>query len=149
MSKAHLTALATALALGAFAPRLAAQDTSSAGGARPDTSGYTGAGGVDTSARPGRVGAMDTAGAAAGVTDSAGGAAADTASLRKAGDSAEYAPRSGAATSSAVPMGAGDTSGIPGRRADSIKTGGGATLPRSGADSSWSADSAAAAKSSP
>lgn len=63
MSKAHLTALAATLVFGAFAPRLAAQDTSSAGVARPDTSGYTGAGGVDTSA--GRFG--DTTGAA--VTD--------------------------------------------------------------------------------
>ena len=42
MSKAHLTALAAALAIGALAPPVAAQDTSSAGVARPDTSAYTG-----------------------------------------------------------------------------------------------------------
>src|SRR5437762_4748138 len=45
--------------------RSAAQDTSAAGHA-PDTSGYNGTGGVDTSAQPGRVGAIDTT---AGVTD--------------------------------------------------------------------------------
>lgn len=39
MPKAHLTTLVAALALGTVAPRLAAQDTSSAGQARPDTSG--------------------------------------------------------------------------------------------------------------
>jgi hypothetical protein len=62
MSRSHFSAVAVALALGAFAPRLMAQDTSSTTPTRSDTSGYTtGAGGVDTSARPGRVGATDTA----------------------------------------------------------------------------------------
>ena len=148
MSKAHLTAVAAALALGAFAPRLAAQDTSAAGVARPDTSGYTGAGGVDTSARPGRVGATDTAAGAAGV-DTAVGAAGDTSKWRKSGDSAAYTPQPGAATDSTAPMGAGDTTGIPGRRTDSTKSGAAGAPRPSGADSSWSADSAAAAKASP
>jgi hypothetical protein len=75
MPKAHLTALVAALALGAMAPRLAAQDSSSAGQARPDTSGYTGAGGVDTSARPGGAGTIDT--------------------IRLGGDSASATPRVG------------------------------------------------------
>ena len=69
MPKAHLTALVAALALATVAPRLAAQDSSVAGQARTDTSGYTGAGGVDTSASPNMVGATDTAGTTA---DSAG-----------------------------------------------------------------------------
>jgi len=64
MSRGQLTAVITALAVGALAPRLAARDTSTAGQARPDTSGYNGTAGVDTSAQPGRVGAMDTTGAA-------------------------------------------------------------------------------------
>jgi hypothetical protein len=64
MSRGQRTAVITALAIGAFAPRLAAQDTSTGGQARPDTSGYNGTAGVDTSAQPGRVGAMDTTGAA-------------------------------------------------------------------------------------
>ena len=59
MSRGQLTAVITALALGAIAPRLAAQDTAGVGHA-PDTSGYTGTGGIDTSAQPGRVGAIDT-----------------------------------------------------------------------------------------
>ena len=60
MSRAHLTALVAALAVGAVAPRLAAQDTSAARPSAPDTSAYTGAGGVDTSAAPMRVEATDT-----------------------------------------------------------------------------------------
>src|SRR5215207_1121697 len=76
MSRAHLTALATALALGAFAPRLAAQDTSSAGLAQPDTAGYTGAGGVDTSASRGRFG--DSTGAATDTIRLGGDSTSDT-----------------------------------------------------------------------
>ena len=68
MPKAHLTALVAALALATVAPRLAAQDSSAAGQARPDTSGYTGAGGVDTSVSPSIVGATDTAGTTADST---------------------------------------------------------------------------------
>lgn len=66
MPKAHIMTLMATLAVGAFAPRLAAQDTSSVTQQpQPDTSAYTGATGVDTSARPGRVEAADTfAGAA-------------------------------------------------------------------------------------
>jgi len=60
MSRAQLTALMTALAVGAFAPRLAAQDTSTTRETRPDTSGYNGTAGVDTTAQPGRVGPMDS-----------------------------------------------------------------------------------------
>lgn len=62
MSRGQLTVVVTALALGAIAPRLAAQDTSAVGHA-PDTSGYNGTGGVDTSAQPGRVGPIDTSAA--------------------------------------------------------------------------------------
>jgi hypothetical protein len=120
MSRAHLTALAAALAFGAFAPRLTAQDTSSTTQALPDTSGYTGAGVVDTSARPGRVGATDTA----------GGGAADTSSLRKSGDSSAYTPLPG------------DTTGMQGRHAVDSTTPGATTSPgRSGAESNGSADS--------
>ena len=60
MSRGQLMAAIAAVAVCATAPRLAAQDTSSTGRARPDTSGYRGGAGVDTSARPGRVGAIDT-----------------------------------------------------------------------------------------
>ncbi len=62
MSRAHLTALMTALAVGAFAPRLAAQDTSTTRETRPDTSGYNGTAGIDTTAQPERVGALDSSG---------------------------------------------------------------------------------------
>jgi hypothetical protein len=123
MSRSHLTALAAALALGAFAPRLMAQDTSSTTPTAPDTSGYsTGTGGVDTSA-PGRLGAMDTA----------GGGVIDTSSSRiKTGGSPTFSPQPGADTSSAArgavtdslaPSGV-DTSGMQGRQAtDSTKPG--------------------------
>jgi len=60
MSRAQLTALMTALAVGAFAPRLTAQDTSTTRETRPDTSGYNGTAGIDTTAQPGRVGALDS-----------------------------------------------------------------------------------------
>ena len=60
MSRAQLTVLSAALALVTVAPRLAAQDTSSAGQARPDTSGYYGGVGVDTSAQSGRFGMTDS-----------------------------------------------------------------------------------------
>lgn len=69
MSRSHLTALIAALAVGAAAP-LAAQDTSAARPTPPDTSGYQGAAGVDTSGAPGRVGAMDTT--MGGAADTAG-----------------------------------------------------------------------------
>lgn len=109
MSKAHLTALAAALAIGAFAPRLAAQDTSSAGMARPDTSGYTGAGGVDTSATPGRVGATDTIRVGGGDSAAAG---ADTLGL----------PGDTVTDSTGAPA-ASDTSGMTGRRPTPTKPG--------------------------
>ena len=68
MSRAFLTAIVATLAMGSFAPQLAAQDTTSATGrVRPDTSAYTGTGGVDTMQQPGRVGADTSMG---GVTDS-------------------------------------------------------------------------------
>ncbi len=106
MSRSHFTALAAALALGAFAPRLMAQDTSSTTPTRPDTSGYTtGAGSVDTSARPGRIGATDTT----------GGGVIDTSSSQiKAGDSSTFTPRPGTVTDSLSP-GASDTSDMQGR----------------------------------
>jgi hypothetical protein len=70
MTRLHLTALVAALAVGAVAP-LAAQDTSTAQPTPPDTSGYQGAVGVDTTAQPGRVGAIDTT--MGGGADTAGG----------------------------------------------------------------------------
>src|SRR4029079_6494919 len=81
MSRSHFTALAAALAFGAFASRLMAQDASSTTPTRPDTSGYTtGAGGADTSAHLGRVGATDTAGAG------------DTSATRIKGDTSALQP---------------------------------------------------------
>ena len=141
MSRAHLTALVATLAMGTMAPRLAAQDTSSATGqAQPDTSAYTGAGGVDTSARPGRVGA-----------DPMGGAAADTGAMRdtaasdstRVGDPPPVVPRDSqprlrpgsdtaidtmsapgrADRDSAGPLGATDSSGMRGRHPDTTKVG--------------------------
>jgi hypothetical protein len=135
MSRAQLTALLAALTLGTVASHLAAQDTSSAGQARPDTSGYTGMGGVDTSASPSGVGATDTS--------------------RTTADSAAEAPRVGEqrplkpgqpvprlrdstpeppprptdapghvdASDTAGPLGATDTSGMCGRHADTTKVG--------------------------
>jgi hypothetical protein len=133
MSRAHLTALVATLALGAVAPRLAAQDTSSAAGqARPDTSAYTGAGGVDTSARPGRVGATDTTMGDSAASDST-----------RVGQQAPIKPRSrkarlrpGADTMSAPgradtgALGPTDSSGMRGRHPDSTKVGD-TTSPRS------------------
>jgi hypothetical protein len=85
MSRSHFTALAAALALGAFAPRLTAQDTSSTTPTRPDTSGYTrGAGGIDTSASPGRIGATDT---------TVGGAVDTSSSRIKSADSSTVIPQ--------------------------------------------------------
>src|SRR5712671_4881437 len=79
MSRALLTALLAALTLGTVAPHLAGQDTSSAGQARRDTSGYSGGTGVDTSGQPGGFGMTDTVAAdsagtagAVGVTDTSG-----------------------------------------------------------------------------
>jgi hypothetical protein len=62
MSRGQLTAVVAALAMGAFAPRLMAQDTSATRETRPDTSGYNGTAGIDTAAQPGRVGALDSTG---------------------------------------------------------------------------------------
>ena len=75
MSRSHFTALAAALALGAFALRLMAQDTSSTTGA------------VDTSSSgvsPGAAGAgSDTSGAAGGaVSDSMAPAGGDTSGMQ-------------------------------------------------------------------
>jgi hypothetical protein len=125
MSRSQFTAYAAALALGAFAPRLMAQDTSSTTPTRPDTSGYTtGAGSVDTSARPGSVGVTDTAvGGAADSSTSAGGAVTDS-----------------------LPP-AGDTSGMPSRLpADSTKPSS-ATSP--GTESNGSTESGGSTKPSP
>jgi hypothetical protein len=69
MTRLQLTALVAALAVGAVAP-LTAQDSSSAQPTPPDTSGYQGAGGVDTTAQPGRIGAIDTT--MGGAADTAG-----------------------------------------------------------------------------
>jgi hypothetical protein len=138
MSRSHFTALAAALALGALAPRLMAQDTSSTAPTRSDTSGYTtGAGGADTSARPGQIGATDTTG---------GGGAIDTSSGRiKSGDSSTFTPQPGAVTDSMAP-GASDTSGMQGRRATGSTTPGSTASPGTG--SNGSADSGGSAKAS-
>jgi hypothetical protein len=104
MSRGQLMTAIAALALCATAPRVAAQDTSSTGRARPDTSGYRGGAGVDTSARPGRVGAIDTT-------------MAPVDSLRTGRDS--------------LGGGAGDTSGMGGRQPDSTRSGDRAS-PRTG-----------------
>jgi hypothetical protein len=133
MSRSHFTALAAALALGAFAPRLMAQDTSSTTPTRPDTSGYTtGAGGVDTSARPGQVGATDTA---------VGGAVDTSSSGIKSGDSSTFTPQPGADTSGAAGGGVtdslapgGDTSGMQGRRATDGTRPGSTTSPGTESD---------------
>ena len=110
MSRAFLTAVVATLALGSFTPRLAAQDTTSARGqVRPDTSGYTGAGGVDTTAQPERVGASDTiraggadtsglTGDSTGVTDTSGMRGPRTTDSTKAGQTTS--PRSGTSSDS-------------------------------------------------
>ena len=133
MSRSHFTALAAALALGAFAPRLMAQDTSSTSPTRPDTSGYTaGAGGVDTSARPGQVGATDTTGtvdtSSIRLTPGAAGAGVDTSS----------AAAGGAIGDSIAPVG-GDTSGVQGRHSADSTSPGSTASPR--AENGGSADS--------
>jgi hypothetical protein len=124
MPKARFTALVAALTLGTLAPRLAAQDTSSAAPARPDTSAYTGAGGVDTSARPGRIGAIDTA---AATTDTTRVGQETPLRRRQAAPrlrDSSAAPSAGAAgADSAGGMGATDTSGMCGRHPDSTKVG--------------------------
>jgi len=153
MSRAHLAALVAALAVGATAPRLAAQDTSSAatGQGRPDTSAYTGAGGVDTSARPGRVGADTLTGGTAdtaGWTNATGdSSASDTARAgeqtpRKANKQRRLQPggATGSDTMSAParadadstgPLGTSDSSGMRGRHPDSTHVGD-TTSPTSG-----------------
>jgi hypothetical protein len=153
MSRAHLTALVATLFVGAVAPRLAAQDTSSTTRrARPDTSAYTGAGGIDTSASPGRVGAMDTlrGGAAdtAGLPPSVGDSAGfdstrvgqetptkprkEKPRLREEADTAGAPGPSGQGSTGAA--GTSDTSGMRGRHPDTTKVGQ-TTSPRSaGAD---------------
>jgi hypothetical protein len=113
MKRAHLTALAATLAMGAVAvPRLAAQDTSAAGQARQDTSGYTGAGGVDTTRGAGR----------AAATDSTGGAA-DTGTRRQPPPPLRDAPGRVDATDTTGALGATDTSGMRGRHADTVHVG--------------------------
>jgi hypothetical protein len=106
MSRGQLTAIIAALALGAVAPQLAAQDTSAAGRSRRDTSGYSGAAGVDTSARPARVGAIDSTGAGLDSTRTSGTVAPGRADADSTG-----------------PLGASDTSGMGGRHPDSTKAG--------------------------
>jgi hypothetical protein len=100
MSRAQLTALVTALAVGAFAPRLAAQDTSTTRETRPDTSGYNGTAGIDTTAQPGRVGASDSSGV--GLD-----------SMRRGADTMAAPGRSDRDTTG--PLGASDSSGMGGR----------------------------------
>jgi hypothetical protein len=133
MSRSHFTALAAALALGAFAPRLMAQDTSSTTPTRPDTSGYTtGAGGVDTSARPGQVGATDTIGG--GAVDTSGGLRSRDSSTLRPGLGADTSGAAGGViTDSMAPTG-GDTSGMQGRRAADSTNPGSTTSPGTESD---------------
>jgi hypothetical protein len=134
MPKAHLTALVAALALGTVAPRLAAQDTSSAAQARPDTSGYTAGGGVDTSAGPGRAGAIDTI--YLGADSASQGPRVGQESplkpqqpLPRLRDSAAPppsptdAPGHVDASDTTGPLGATDTSAMCGRHADTTRVG--------------------------
>jgi hypothetical protein len=100
MSRAQLTAVMTALAVGAFAPRLVAQDTSTTRETRPDTSGYNGTAGVDTTAQPGRVGALDSSGTALD-------------SMRSGSDTMAAPGRADQDTTG--PLGASDSSGMSGR----------------------------------
>jgi hypothetical protein len=102
MSRAQLTALLAALTLGTVAPRLAAQDTSSAGQAGRDTSGYSGAAGVDTSIT------------ADSARDSTSGGISP--SLRDA-------PGRVDAADSAGTLGAPDTSAMPGGHPDTTNPG--------------------------
>lgn len=95
MSRAQLTALMTAFAVAAFAPRLAAQDTSTTRETRPDTSGYNGTAGIDTTAQPGRVGALDSSGV--GLDSMRSGA--DTMAMPGAGDSSGMQERHPSPTS--------------------------------------------------
>src|SRR5215208_7237080 len=129
MSRVHLTGAIAALALAAFAPRLAAQDTSSAGVARPDTSGYSGAAGVDTSARPGRVGAIDTTCADTAGADTTGmdtlgtdTTSRDSTSSTRTGADTMAAPGRADADSTG-PLGSSDTSGMRGRHPEATQPG--------------------------
>lgn len=124
MSRGHLAGVITALVLGAVAPRLAAQDTSTAGQARTDTSGYTAGGGVDTTARPGMV-------------DSAG-----TPTPRQGADTMAAPGRADRDSTGA--LGPTDTSGMRGRHPDTTKVGQTSEAHPSGTSSdSASADSTA------
>jgi hypothetical protein len=142
MTRFQLTALVAALAVGAVGP-LAAQDSSTTRPTSPDTSGYQGAAGVDTTARPGSVGASDTT--MGGASDTAGWhrTAGDTTApdSTKPGDRSTRKPRHherrmhlgsdpSAARSGARPAATSDTSGMtdttgmPGRRqSDSTQAG--------------------------
>src|SRR4051812_32573041 len=139
MSRSHFTALAAALAFGAVAPRLMAQDTSATTPTRPDTSAYTtGGGGADTSARPGRVGATDTTGA---VDTSSTRIKGDTSTLQPGADSLRGA--GGGMTDSMAP---GDTSGMQGRHSTDSTTPGSTASP--GADNSGASTSGSNTKPS-
>ena len=134
MPKAHLTALVAALALGTVAPRLAAQDTSSAAQGRPDTSGYTAGGGVDTSAGPGRAGAIDTIYLGADSASQTPRVGQESPlnpqqPLPRLRDSAAPppsptdAPGHADASDTTGPLGATDTSAMCGRHADTTRVG--------------------------
>ena len=134
MPKAHLTALVAGLALGTVAPRLAAQDTSPAGLARPDTAAYTGAGGVDTSAHPGGAGVIDTVylGADSSFETTRVGQESPVKPQQPAPrlrDSAPPPPKPTDApghvdaADTAGPLGATDTSAMCGRHADTTRVG--------------------------
>jgi hypothetical protein len=144
MTRLQLTALVAALAVGVVGP-LAAQDSSTTRPTSPDTSGYQGAAGVDTTARPGSVGAIDTT--MGGASDTAGWhrTAGDTTApdSTKPGDRSTRKPRhherrmhpgsdtaaarsgAGAGTSATSDTsGMTDTTGMPGRRqSDSTQAG--------------------------
>lgn len=161
MMRLHLTALVAALAVGAAAP-LAAQDTSTAQPTPPDTSGYQGAGGVDTTAQPGRIGAIDTT--MGGAADTAGWhrAAGDTTApdstkpgerttrkprhheqrMHPGSDSA--AARSGAGVNTSAKSdtsGVTDTTGMQGRRQSDSTQAGSTENPQGGSAGGQAGDS--------
>ena len=98
MSRGQLMAMMAALAMGGCAPRLAAQDTSATRETRPDTSGYNGTAWIDTTAQPGRVGALDSTGV--GLDSMRGGA--DTMAIPGTGSDSSSTDSSSASDSASV-----------------------------------------------
>jgi hypothetical protein len=143
MSRGQLRALMAALTVAAFAPRLAAQDTSATRETRSDTSGYNGTAGIDTTAQPGRVGAVDSSGV--GAMDSSG---VGLDSTRRGAHTIAIPGR--ADRDSTGPLGASDSSGMRGRHPSPTKPGDStnAKADSSSTDSSSATDSASVSQPS-